>query len=130
MFYCFTKVNHNQTTIPTGSMYGIFAYMLLIAIVNVGTVNIPYMDLMGLGTYYWNFFQASNMQIQAIGPFDHGTFLFMLFPREGDHDTNNGMVIMAMNVQQIPKKNASQPEEKIYENMKPPIFVGFAVNQS
>ena len=31
-----------------GSMYGIFTYIWLIFMVNVGTVNIPYMDPMGM----------------------------------------------------------------------------------
>ena len=34
---------------PIGSMYGIFTYIWLILMVNVG--NIPYMDLMGIYTY-------------------------------------------------------------------------------
>ena len=40
--------------IPIPSMYGIYTYIWLIFMVNVGTVNIPYMDPMGFSKWLRN----------------------------------------------------------------------------
>ena len=44
-------------------MYGIFTYIWLIIMVNVGTVNIPYMDGMGIHLYIDGFKPSSTGRI-------------------------------------------------------------------
>ena len=63
-------------TYPTGSMYDIFTYIWLKCLVNVGTVNIPYKDPMGIDLHLPHWERGPHpTDISTLGePLPNGNF--------------------------------------------------------
>ena len=90
-------------------------------------VNIPYMDPMGLGTYFFEPFPSiEHANPSVFGPLDHGTCLLFLFPQGKVIMTQTTYwFIMAMNFQQMPKKKSQPILNPSVSGETPPFMMAF-----